>query len=356
MNSTGEVKVKDKKVKAKRRENEMIKIKRCEKNPIVTPGVYDWRKAAVFNPGVIYENGKFYMYERAAGSLRPFKTSIGLLESDDGINFTLAAKEPIFTAEELGFPDGSVEDARVVKIDDVFYMSYALQPYAFDCWPTGYTLPDYYPEHYPQWEATGTKPMITRSGIATSKDGINFTQFSYSTPPEIDDRDNALFPQKINNRFAIVRRPMEYVGEEYGTDAPGIWISYSDDLINWDYPTLVAVAEKEEWEGTKIGAAAAPLWTEKGWLLFHHGVDKKHVYRMGAMLLDLDNPAKVVGRIEDFIMEPEEYYEKHGLVIPNTIFPTAVIDVDGLLYIYYGCCDTSISLAFVPLQELLDLF
>jgi predicted GH43/DUF377 family glycosyl hydrolase len=333
-----------------------MNIKRSSANPIVVPGQYDWRKVSVFNPGVIYENNKFYMYERAAGSLKPFITQIGLLESDDGTHFKSAAREPVFTAEQLGFPMGSVEDARVVKIDDVIYMCYALQPYAFDCWPTGHTLPDYYPEHYREWEENKVAPMLTRSGIAVSRDFKAFTQLCYTTPAEIDDRDNALFPRKIGGQYAILRRPMQYVGKEYGTEIPGIWISYSEDLFEWSRPELVATAENFEWEGTKIGAAASPVWTKDGWLLLYHGVDKKNVYRVGAMLLELENPAVVKGRTKNFIMEPEYYYEKHGLVIPNTVFPTSVIERDGELYIYYGCCDTCIALATVSVEEMLGLF
>jgi len=332
-----------------------MRIERNAKNPIVVPGIYDWRKAAVFNPGVIYEDGVFYMYERSAGSLRPFQTSIGLLKSTDGVHFELASEKPVFTAEQLGFPMGSVEDARVVRIDGDLLLCYALQPYAFDCWPTGYTLPDYYPEHYPQWQETNTEPMITRSGIAVSKDYFNFEQLCYTTPAEIDDRDNALFPEKINGRYAILRRPMQYVGAEYGTELPGIWISYSDDLIHWDKPEIVAVAENFVWEGKKIGAAATPIKTKAGWLVLYHGVDEASIYRVGAMLLDLQNPAKVIGRTKHFIMEPEEYYEKYGLVIPNTVFPTAVVERDDELMIYYGCCDTNISLATVKTQDLLSV-
>lgn len=332
----------------------MIHIARHEKNPIVRPGIYDWRRISVFNPGVIWDNDTCYMYERAAGSLRPFQTCIGLLESKDGISFTPASDKPVFTAEMLGFPGGSVEDARVVKIDGLFYMCYALQPYRFDCWPTGIAVPDYYPNNYPEWADNKVAPMITRSGIAVSKDGIHFEQLCYTTPPEIDDRDNALFPEKINGKFAILRRPMQYVGKEYGTDIPGMWISYSDDLLEWSKPELVAVAENFEWEGTKIGAAATPLRTEKGWLVLYHGVDAQSTYRVGALLMDLENPKKIIGRTKSFIMEPETYYEKYGLVIPNTIFPTANIIKDDLLYIYYGCCDTCIGLATVPISELLE--
>lgn len=332
----------------------MLKIERCKANPIVVPGLFDWRRVSVFNPGVIAHNDKFYMYERAAGSIKPFKTVIGLLESSDGINFTPVSPKPVFTAEMLGFSGGSVEDARVVKIDGFFYMCYALQPYEFDCWPTGIAVPDYYPNNYPGWKENNTEPMITRSGIAVSKDGVNFEQLCYTTPVQIDDRDNTLFPEKINGRFALLRRPMQYVGKEYGTDIPGIWISYSEDLFEWSEPELVAVAENFEWEGTKIGAAATPVKTERGWLVLYHGVDANSVYRVGALLLDLEDPGKVIARTKGPIMEPREYYEKYGLIIPNTVFPTANIIKDGLLYIYYGCCDTCIALATVPVEDLLD--
>jgi len=332
----------------------IMSVKRCAKNPIVVPGTYDWRRVSTFNPGVIIKDGKFYLYERAAGSLKPFHTCIGLLESDDGINFIHVKDTPVFTGEMAGYPKGSVEDARVVEIDGTYYMCYALQPYQFDCWPTGIAVPDYFPENYPEWKNNNAEPMITQSGIAVSDDGISFKHLCFNTPKEIDDRDNTLFPEKINGKFAMIRRPMQYVGEKYGTPGPSIWISYSDDLLEWSDPVLVAKPEFDEWEDGKIGAATNPVKTEKGWLLLYHGVDKHSVYRVGAMLLDLENPEKVIARTAKPIMEPEEYYERFGLVIPNVVFPTGNVIKDGLLYIYYGCCDTCIGLATVPVDELLE--
>ena len=124
--------------------------------------------------------------------------------------------------------------------------------------------------------------------------------------------------------------------------------------MSWSDPKLLAVAENPSWEGTKIGAAASPLKTDLGWLLLYHGVDKSSVYRVGAMMLDLKDPGRVIGRTSSPIMEPREYYERCGLVIPNVVFPTANVLKDGLVYIYYGCCDTSIGLATVPLDELVE--
>jgi predicted GH43/DUF377 family glycosyl hydrolase len=136
-------------------------------------------------------------------------------------------------------------------------------------------------------------------------------------------------------------------------------ISFSDDLKNWSPPEIVATP-RFRWEDNRIGGSAPPIRTDAGWLVLYHGVETRDravnrvCYRMGAMLLDLTDPRKVLGRCSRFIMEPEEYYEKHGAFIPNVIFPTAAVVVGRELYIYYGVCDTAIALATVPLDELAD--
>jgi predicted GH43/DUF377 family glycosyl hydrolase len=94
--------------------------------------------------------------------------------------------------------------------------------------------------------------MITQSGIAVSDDRINFRHLCYTSPPEIDDRDHVLFPEKIHGKFALLRRPKEYVGEKFGTAQPGIWLSYSDNLTEWTEPKLLAVA-KNPWKGARSG-------------------------------------------------------------------------------------------------------
>ena len=106
--------------------------------------------------------------------------------------------------------------------------------------------------------------------------------------------------------------------------------------------------------------ATPPIATEHGWLVIYHGVEdlypptRRVCYRLGAMMLDLDDPTAVLARTRDFIMEPEAYYERFGLYIPNVIFATANVVVDGLVYLYYGVCDTAIALATVPLDALVE--
>ena len=357
----------------RRSENRVtLQFTRCPENPIVVPGLFDWRRATVFNPGVLRDdNGKFYLYERAAGGLRPFHCCVGLLESDDGIHFTHVSAQPVFTPEMAGSRWGSVQDPRVVKIEGVYYMTYAFRPYAWSSNPTGIGVPESqetpFPDAPPPPQSenfVGSKNVLggrpdnqTRSGIAVSTDRVNWKHHVWATPPEVDDRDVILFPEKIGGRFALLRRPLQWVGPEYGTEHPGIWLCFSEDLQDWTAAQLL-IRPEAAWEGSRIGGASPPVRTPQGWLTFYHGVEtldaatKRVCYRVGALLLDLDDPTRVLARTRQPIMEPETYYERFGLYIPNVIFPTGNVVKDGLLYLYYGVCDTAIALATAPLDEI----
>lgn len=328
-----------------------VRLQRYAGNPIVIPGRWPWRAVVTFNPGVVLDDdGTFYMLERACSSLAPLKCQFGLLSSRDGFGFEHVVDRPVFTPEQLGTPRGTVEDPRVVKIDGVFYMTYVHRVMASSCYPTGLGIPVYTgPEGVPPGE-----PNHYRSGIARSRDLVNWEDLGLVTPREVDDRDCILFPEKINGRYAMLRRPMHYVGPAYGCKHPSIWISFSDDMLRWDEPRLVASAENEAWEGKKIGASTPPIRTEAGWLVLYHGVDPDIVYRTGVMLLDLEDPTKVVARSPDYILEPETYYEKVGLIIPRVVFPSANVVKDGLVFIYYGCADTCIAVCTVPLADLVS--
>ncbi len=344
---------------------------RHPQNPLVVPGLFPWREAVTFNPGVLLDDdGRFYLYERAAGNLRPFHCYIGMMESDDGAHFAHTRSEPVFTPEMAGSVYGSVQDPRFVKFDGVYYMTYAFRPFAWSSHPTGVGVPESHESDFPgvvraEPEAVtgsvnvqGARPdNFTRSGIARSFDRVTWEHFAWATPSDQDDRDVILFPEKINGRYALLRRPLQRVGPEYGTAHPAMWICFGDDLRTWDAPVLLAKSEFA-WEGNRIGGASPPVRTDRGWLVLYHGVEtlkaetKSVCYRLGALLLDLDDPTRVIARTPEPVMEPKAYYEKFGLYIPNVIFPTANVVKDGLLYLYYGVCDTAITLATVPLDTL----
>jgi predicted GH43/DUF377 family glycosyl hydrolase len=340
---------------------------RCPENPIIMPGTYEWRMSNTFNPGVLYEDGKFYLYERTAGGLRPFHCYIGMLESDDGVNFTHVSDQPIFTPAMAGSEYGSVQDPRVVKIDDTYYMTYAYRPYAWNSYPTGLGVPESHEAEFPGF-AGASEENQTRSGIAISKDRVHWEHYAWATPKEVDDRDVILFPEKVGGKFAMFRRPLQFVSPDHSAiesiDAPGIWITFSEDLQTWEDPQPL-IKPEQKWEGVeggggRIGGSTPPIKTDVGWLVIYHGVEtvypptKRVIYRLGAMMLDLEDPTKVLARTRNFIMEPKYYYERFGLYIPNVVFATGNVVVDGVLHLYYGVCDTAIALATVPLDLLVE--
>lgn len=333
---------------------------RCAQNPVVRPGLYDWRRAVTFNPGVLYEDGRFFLYERAGGGLRPFHNAIGLLTSDDGIHFEHVRDEPVLTPEMCGSRYGSVQDPRTVRIGDTCYMTFAFRPYAWSSYPTGVGVPESKQADYPGVRFAPEENQ-TRSGIAVSNDRIHWKFRAWTSGTDFDDRNHILFPEKIGGRFALLRRPQRFVGTNTEHDAtpPEIKISYSEDLDTWTEPETV-IAPRFAWEDNRVGGSTPPLKTEAGWLVTYHGVKtedertRRVCYRIGLMLLDLKDPTRVLARCPEPVFEPVEYYEKTGLYIPNVVFPTGSVVVDGTVYLYYGCCDTAIGLATAPLDALLE--
>jgi predicted GH43/DUF377 family glycosyl hydrolase len=216
-------------------------------------------------------------------------------------------------------------------------------------------VPESFQTDFPGFSGRPEENM-TRTGIATSRDRVHWEHLCWPTPAELDDRDVILFPEKVNGKFALLRRPLQFVGPKYGTAGPSIWICFSEDLKEWSEPELVAKAEFA-WEDNRIGASTPPIRTGEGWLLFYHGVQdldkatRRVEYRMGAMLLDGADPRKVIARCPAPLLQPETYYEKFGLYIPNVVFPTGAVVVNGIIHLYYGVCDTAIALATADLKS-----
>jgi predicted GH43/DUF377 family glycosyl hydrolase len=213
-------------------------------------------------------------------------------------------------------------------------------------------------EDDPFIERPGIPPLgESYTGLLRSPDLRRFESLGLITPEGVDDRDGVLFPQKVGGRYLMMHRPSTWTGPEYGTEKPGIWLAWSDDLATWDYGEPgehLLMTPRAEWEGAKIGAGPPPVRTEEGWLVIYHGVDERYVYRVGAVLLDLEDPMRVIGRSEAPLMEPERTWEKQG-VIPNVVFPTAAVPGrDGELLIYYGGADRVVGLATADLGRLLD--
>lgn len=337
----------------------MSLFQRHPANPIVRPGQLSWRRAVTFNPAVIREQSRFYLFERTAGQLRPFHCYIGLQTSDDGVHFTQHGTEPVFTPAMAGSEYGSVQDPRIVKLEDRFYLSFAYRPYAWASTPTGVGVPESCQVDYPGFSGNDAENQ-TRSGLAVSDDLVHWQFHGWVTPDTMDDRNVILFPEKIGGKFWTLRRPSAFVGTAANhSNAPqGVMISSSDDLISWTEPEMLFPAALA-WEDNRIGGSTPPIRTDRGWLVFYHGVQTvdaatRHVcYRMGAVLLDFDNPMKVLSRAEEPLLEPTEYYERVGVYIPDVVFPTAALLIDDSIWLYYGVCDTAIALATAKLSDVM---
>jgi predicted GH43/DUF377 family glycosyl hydrolase len=133
-----------------------------------------------------------------------------------------------------------------------------------------------------------------------------------------------------------------------------MWINFSDDMLVWDWTKSKLLAKSEYWwEAKKIGGGTPPIRTKDGWLEIYHGVDDSGVYRVGAMMLDLNDPSKIIARTPEPIMVPEHDYETTGFYA-QCVFPTGNVVVDGVLYVYYGSGDQYCNVATCRLDELVD--
>jgi predicted GH43/DUF377 family glycosyl hydrolase len=328
-----------------------VKLQKHPDNPILLPHPdHPWENLVVCNPGVIHDNGVFHMLYRAAGDDADHVIRFGLATSTDGIHFERQGTLPILSPSEDGPDAGCIEDPRIVKLDGHFYVTYAYRAYK----PKQYWLQENNAAYSP--DDPSLPPLfgynMTASGLLLSDDLRTFRRLGRITRPDVDDRDVILFSEKIGGRYVMLHRPMQWVGAEYGTKHPAIWISYSDDLLSWSESTLLAKGQAG-WE-CKIGGSTPPLKTPCGWLVIYHAVDAKGVYRVGVMMLDLDDPTKVIARTPDPVMEPEADFEWHGLYPHGVVFPTANVVVDDVLYVYYGCADQTIGVATADFPALVD--
>lgn len=314
-------------------------LHRSSVNPILAAKDIPYSANLIFNAGVIklgekyrmvfrndygYENGRF------AG------TNLGVAESDDGIHWT-ARPEPMVHAEDVR--DGEISriyDPRLTKIDDDLFICFAVD----------------------------TKHGI-RGGIGRIiGDFEAIDTISLSTP---DNRNMVLFPEKIDGMYVRLERPFTVYSR--GRDRFDIWISRSPDLKFWGESELLLGVEDVPFANDKIGPAAPPIKTEKGWLTLFHSVDRdesrgkngweatwKKRYCAGVMLLDLKNPSKIIGISKEPLIAPEADYEVCEGFRQNVIFPGGIIaEPDGKVKIYYGAADTVECLAESTIDELIGL-
>ena len=297
-------------------------MRRYVGNPIITPQMMD-DAYATFNCGQTMYKGKTILLVAVSMRTSPVPR-IHVAESVDGINFSIR-KEPFIMRSKISHITELDEwpiDPRVTYIpeDDMYYI---------------------------------IRPLNSRWGCAASigrtKDFEKYEEMDIVALPH--NRVPSLFPGKINGMYARLDRPYDM------GDTGDIWISFSPDLLHWGGHRPL-VKPYTLWNTAKIGPTP-PIKTKEGWLEIIHGVQKSCAdsrYSIGAVLLDLDDPRKVIGRSMSPILTPSELYEYMGTV-PNVVFPCGAIgdEEKDELRIYYGCADTYIGLATGKMSEVIKL-
>jgi len=333
----------------------MMKLTKYSGNPIISPNPsHQWENLATCNPGVVYDGKLFHMLYRAAGDDEDHVIRFGYAVSEDGFHFK-RHPFPVFGPSMDGPDSGCVEDPRIHKFHDEYYITCAYRPMA----PGKYwTFPHdvvRLPECGPDAPSVYAR-NIANTGLAVTSDFRSFRRLGRITKPVLDDRDVIFFPEKIDENYVMIHRPKEYVGSRYGPEYPAIWLKCSDDLMDWeDKPShLLMTGRNATWE-EKIGGSAPPILTDSGWLMLYHGVSDGGTskYCVGAALLDKDNPLKIIAKSPIPILCPEEPYETQGLY-NGCVFPVGNVVVDGTLFVYYGAADKYVGVATCPVQMLLD--
>lgn len=252
---------------------------------------------------------------------RQYLTSISHLRiarSKDGINFNIDDK-PAMQASNV-YEMYGIEDPRITLIEGTYYINYS---------------------------ACSTIGGVTTC-LASTKDWKIFDRHGVIFTP--DNKDVAIFPEKINGKYYALNRP---ISEEY--KFKDVWISESPDLICWGNHRYLMSSREGFWDDGRVGCSAVPFLTDKGWVEIYHGATKDDRYCLGAVLLDKDEPWKIISRSVEPIMQPETDYEINGF-FGNVIFNCGVLVENGTVNIYYGAADTYIAYAEVSLQEIMDSF
>ncbi len=238
-----------------------------------------------------------------------------LLCSDNGVHFYEPEGYPLLQGETTQETFG-VEDCRVTFIEDVYYLSY-----------------------------TAVSERGVGVGLKTTKDWKNFTSEGMIIPPH--NKDCAIFEEKINGKFYALHRPSSVdIGGNY------IWIAESPDGIHWGRHKCIVTTRKNHWDSVRVGAGAAPIKTEKGWLEIYHGANAGHRYCLGAFLMDLEDPSIILARSDEPIMVPTATYELTGF-FGHVVFTNGHIVHGDELTIYYGAADEFVCGAKFSISEIL---
>lgn len=288
-----------------------------------------WESKATFNPAALYLDGKVHLLYRAMSG---DNTSVfGYASSTNGIDIDYRAPEPAYVPresfEQKTQPGGNsgCEDPRLTLIKDRVYMCYT----AYDG------------SNSPRVALTS----ISAHDFAAQK--WNWAKPVLISPPQIDDKDACIFPEKIKGQYVIVHRSGDDIDLSFNENLDFDGKKWLEEY-RWIGP------RQGMWDAKRVGVAAPPIKTKKGWLILYHGISYDGVYRVGALLADLRDVTRLIARTDEAIFESRYPYEKVGQV-GNVVFPCGAVVIGETLFMYYGGADQVVGVATIPLQKLMDI-
>jgi beta-1,4-mannooligosaccharide/beta-1,4-mannosyl-N-acetylglucosamine phosphorylase len=293
-------------------------IWRSARNPIIPRNLIP-RSNSIFNSAVVPFKGEYAGVFRIDDTRRVMNLYRGF--SKDGVSWQIEHHPIDWVCEDPEIAKFQYRyDPRCVWIEDRYYVT----------WCNGYHGPTI--------------------GVGYTYDFETFHQCENALLPF--NRNGVLFPRKINGKYCMLSRPSDNGHTPFGD----IYLSQSPDMIHWGCHRYVMGTGS--WCYTKVGAGPIPIETSEGWLLIYHGVLTScngYVYSMSAVLLDLEQPWKVISRAAPYMLSPQMPYECVGDV-QNVVFPCAAL-VDGdtnRMAVYYGAADTVVALAFARVDEMVE--
>jgi predicted GH43/DUF377 family glycosyl hydrolase len=293
-------------------------VHRYESNPVIDLTHLSFKAMDICNAGVARCNGAYVL-------LVSIQTLRGLYymyaaRSDDGLHFEMD-NDPLLGPSDGGpyarYDEFGVLDARVTPLDGIWYISFdVLSRHGF------------------------------RLGLGKTDDFRHIERIGLVSEP--DTKAGALFPRKINGKYARLERPWE---------RGSIWLSYSNDLTHWGWSDIVLTPRSGHWDHDRVGVAMPPVEIHSGWLLVYYGVKQTSagpLFRLGAAILDRDNPVRIAGRTNVPILAPREPYERIGDV-PNLVFSCGgLVETGDVLRLYYGAANSCICMGTIQIEEIVE--
>jgi predicted GH43/DUF377 family glycosyl hydrolase len=309
----------------------MDRFVRFDGNPIIVPNPeLAWKAKATYNPAAIFLDGKVHIIYRAQAN--DGSSVLGYATSRDGIHIDENLDYPIYTPrepfEQMTKPqwNSGCEDPRITQIGERLYMAYT----AYD----------------------GTNPP----GVALTSISVNdflsrnwfWEDPKLISPPTVEDKDACIFKRVKGEGYIALHR----LGKS-------IWIDFLDNIdfqkSEFLSGSILAEPRIDMWDNLKIGIAAPPIETDIGWILLYHGYSEpEFIYKIGAILLDYDDPRKVLARTLNPLLSPEKPYETTGQ-IPNIVYGCGSVVMNNTVYLYYGGADSVVGVATIPLQNLINV-